>query len=149
MMPSAPRASSCGTYSPPLPTRMLIYRRVTPSQALRICVSFFKPGESAAQEMAPELSRLLIAEFLRFAHHAQNSQPLHATLQIEFDQAVDTRPINVADIGERRCRDRVHALRGRIEQLAHGPDFLRIDDFFTLPRMPSQQIYTLHVPQGN
>src|SRR5262249_24481374 len=126
-LPSAPRASSCGTYSPPLPTRMLTYRRPTPWQALRICVSFFKPGQcsclnittlgcastilrklwtgerrdhdaagagvhcnlaqfdevcrarvrhadddghaavDAAQEMARELSRLLIAEFLRFA----------------------------------------------------------------------------------
>jgi hypothetical protein len=78
----------------------------------------------AAQEMARELSRLLIAELLRFAHHPENRQALHATLQIEFDQAIDARPINVTGIGERRGRDRVNALGGRIEQLAHGSDFL-------------------------
>jgi len=83
----------------------------------------------AAQEMARELSRLLIAELLRFAHHPENRQALHATLQIEFDQAVDARPINVAGIGERRGRDRVHPLCGRIEQLAHGSDFSGIAVF--------------------
>ena len=79
--------------------------------------------------MARELSRLLIAELLRFAHHPENRQALHATLQIEFDQAIDARPINVAGTGERRGRDRVHALCGRIEELAHGSDFSGIAIF--------------------
>src|SRR6516225_1408412 len=100
----------------------------------------------AAQEMARELSRLFIAELLRFAHHPENRQALHTTLQIEFDQAIDARPINVAGIGERRGRDRVHALCGRIEELAHGSDFL---ESRFLPRMSLEQIYTLRVPRGN
>ena len=75
----------------------------------------------AAQEMARELCRFLLAELLRLAHHSEHGQPLNAAFQIEFDQAVDARPIDVARIGERRCRDCVHALRGRIEQLAHSP----------------------------
>ena len=97
----------------------------------------------AAQEMARELGRLLIAELLRFPHHLENRQALHATLQIEFDQAVAARPINVASLGERRGRDRVHALCGRIEELAHG-----LESRF-LPRMSLEQIYTLRVPRGN
>jgi hypothetical protein len=88
--------------------------------------------------MARELGRLLIAELLRFAHHPENGQAVHATLQIEFDQAVDARPINVAGIGERRRRNRVHAFCRRIEQLGHGPDVPGIGNFVGLSRMPSQ-----------
>ncbi len=45
----------------------------------------------AAQEMASELGRFLVAELLGLAHHAEHGQALDAALQIEFDQAVDAR----------------------------------------------------------
>ena len=77
----------------------------------------------AAQEVPRKLSRLVAAEFLRLAHHSEDGQPLHAASHVELDQAVDARPIDVARIGEWRCRDCVNAFSGRIEQLTHGSAF--------------------------
>ena len=97
----------------------------------------------AAQEMARELGRFVLAELLRLAHHPEHGQPLHAASHIELDQAVDARPIDVARIGERRCRDGVHPFRGRIEQMAHG------SAFGVLRMLSNKCIVASQTPKGN
>ena len=87
------------------------------------------PAVDPAQEITRELGRFLVAELLGLAHHAEHGQAVNAALQIELDQTVDARPVDFACIGERRCRDRVHALCGRIEELAHVLTFLGARNF--------------------
>jgi hypothetical protein len=95
----------------------------------------------AAQEMKCQLGRLVATEFLRLTHHPEDGQPLHAASHVELDQAVDARPIDVARIGEWRCRDCVNAFSGRIEQLTHG-------SAFGLPRMLSNRCIYLADAEG-
>jgi len=64
---------------------------------------FDTPTMTGTRPVTRELGRLRVTELLRFAHHPENGQAVHATLQVEFDQAVDAQPINIAVLGE-RCR---------------------------------------------
>jgi len=84
----------------------------------------------AAQEMARELSRLLIAELLRFAHHPENRQALHA-------QSMSPASVKgVAEIVYTPFADASSSWRMVLTSL--GSRFL--------PRMSSEQIYTLRMP---
>src|SRR6516164_455412 len=78
---------------------------------------------NALQITAREFGGFPVAQFLRLAHHPENGESGYAALQIEFDEAVDAGPIDLAAIGERCRRDGEHGLCGRIEQVAHDPEF--------------------------
>jgi hypothetical protein len=74
----------------------------------------------AGEHVPDERHRLPKGELGRLAHHAQDRDPVHALLEVELDEGVRAREIELPLLGKRRGGDDEYAARRFVEEFRHG-----------------------------
>ena len=98
--------------TPPAPISMTTFERWTrlSTPALLTPTITGTPAGNPLDEILRRRPRTSVSsKFVGFAHHAEDGDAAHSLGDVELDERVDARPIDIALIGEGCHRDNVNA----------------------------------------